>query len=124
MDADAVQALDQGGDIAVNPEGILYMTANSSSGSKYYDLVPRKQTYIANRWQEDVPTYSVVKITDDTFTIDTYRTDTDEKIDSTFTIAKVDETQTDNNTDVQKPAVSQKVNIGSASVTGKNNKSI
>ena len=122
MDADAVQALDQGGDIAVNPEGILYMTANSSSGSKYYDLVPRKQTYIANRWQEDVPTYSVVKITDDTFTIDTYRTDTDEKIDSTFTIAKVDETQTDNNTDVQKPAVSQKVNIASASVTGKTTK--
>lgn len=36
------------------------MTAGSSSGSKYYDLVPRQQTYIAHRWQEDVPTYSVV----------------------------------------------------------------
>ena len=30
------------------------MTGGSSSGSKYYDLVPRKQTYIAARWQEDL----------------------------------------------------------------------
>ncbi|MGM9622561.1 MAG: S-layer homology domain-containing protein, partial [Butyricicoccus porcorum] len=72
-------------------EGILYMTANSSSGSKYYDLVPRMQTYIANRWQEDVPTYSVIDIDDDSFTINTYRTDNDEAIDDTFTIVKTDE---------------------------------
>lgn len=134
MDADAVEAVQQSGDVVVNPEGILYMTASSSSGSKYYDLVSRKQTYVANRWQEDVPTYSVVKITDDTFTIDTYRTDTDEKIDSTFTIAKVDENQNSNqNTDqnskpndsqktdnTQQPAAeAQKVDISGASVTGK-----
>ena len=86
MDKDAVEETD--GEVAVNPEGILYMTANSSSGSKYYDLVPRMQTYIANRWQEDVPTYSVIDIDDDSFTINTYRTDTDEKIDDTFTIVK------------------------------------
>mgnify|MGYP000290870140 CR=1 FL=1 len=65
------------------------MTAGSSSGSKYYDLVPRQQSYIANRWQQDVPTYSVIDITDTTFTINTYRTDTEEKIDETFSIAKV-----------------------------------
>ena len=64
------------------------MTANSSSGSKYYDLVPRMQSYIANRWQEDVPTYSVIDVTDNTFTINTYRTDNDQKIDETFTIKK------------------------------------
>ncbi|MDO4173991.1 MAG: S-layer homology domain-containing protein [Eubacteriales bacterium] len=86
MDKDAVQETD--GEVAVNPDGILYMTANSSSGSKYYDLVPRMQTYIANRWQEDVPTYSVIDIDEDSFTINTYRTDTDEKIDDTFTIVK------------------------------------
>ena len=49
------------------------MTAGSSSGSKYYDLTPRKQTYIASRWQEDVPTYSVVDIDSESFTINTYR---------------------------------------------------
>lgn len=77
-----------GTETAVNPDGILYMTANSSSGSKYYDLTSRMQSYVAGRWQEDIPTYSVVDITDTTFTINTYRTDTNEKIDTQFTIVK------------------------------------
>lgn len=89
MDAAAVETVTTKSDAVINPEGILYMTANSSSGSKYYDLVPRMQTYIANRWQEDVPTYSIVDVTGDTLTINTYRTDTNAKIDETFTIAKV-----------------------------------
>lgn len=93
MDEDAVEQVQKDGETVVNPEGILYMTANSSSGSKYYDLVPRMQTYIAARWQEDVPTYSVIHITDETFTINTYRTDNDEKIDETFTIVKTEKTQ-------------------------------
>lgn len=75
---------------ALNPEGILYMTANSASGSKYYDLVEEKQSYVASRWQMDVPTYSVVKVGTNTFTIDTYRTDTNEKIDDTFSIVKAE----------------------------------
>lgn len=87
MDKDAVEDREKG-ETVVNPDGILYMTANSSSGSKYYDLVPRMQSYIANRWQEDVPTYSVIDVTDNTFTINTYRTDNDQKIDETFTIKK------------------------------------
>lgn len=89
MDANAVEEL-KDDDVAYNPEGILYMTANSSSGSKYYDLVPRMQTYIAGRWQEDVPTYSIIDVTDHTLTINTYRTDNGEKIDDTFTIVKSD----------------------------------
>ena len=44
----------------INPKGILYLTASSSSGSKYYDLTARQQSYIASRWQEDVPTYSLI----------------------------------------------------------------
>ena len=91
MDKNNIEKVNKVGNTVINPEGILYMTANSSSGSKYYDLVARKQSYIASRWQEDVPTYSVVDITDTTFTINTYRTDTDEKIDETFTIAKLED---------------------------------
>lgn len=87
MDQDAIEDTEKG-ETVVNPDGILYMTANSSSGSKYYDLVPRMQSYIANRWQEDVPTYSVIDVTDNTFTINTYRTDNDQKIDESFTIKK------------------------------------
>ncbi|MGM9934931.1 MAG: metallophosphoesterase [Clostridium sp.] len=87
-DRKAVEAT--AGDVnnVVDPEGILYMTANSASGSKYYDLVTRKQSYIASRWQEDVPTYSTIHISDTEFSISTYRTDNGEKIDDTFKITK------------------------------------
>lgn len=88
MDVDAVEAVTTINEQVIDPSGILYMTANSSSGSKYYDLVARQQTYIANRWQEDVPTYSIVEIDDVSFTINTYRTDDNSKIDDTFTIVK------------------------------------
>ena len=87
MDEKTIETVKKQGS-SVNPEGVLYMTAGSSSGSKYYDLVPRQQTYIAHRWQEDVPTYSVVDITENSLTINTYRTDNDEKIDETFSITK------------------------------------
>lgn len=42
MDKDAIEDTEKG-ETVVNPDGILYMTANSSSGSKYYDLVPRSR---------------------------------------------------------------------------------
>lgn len=94
MDANAVEKATEGKDVAIDSEGILYLTAGSSSGSKYYDLVPRQQTYIANRWQEDVPTYTVIDVNETTLTINTYRTDNNEKIDSQFTLVKTaDHTQ-------------------------------
>ena len=108
MDKDAIQQVTKKGTTVFNPTGILYMTAGSSSGSKYYDLVPRQQSYIANRWQQDVPTYSVVDITDTTFTINTYRTDTDEKIDETFSIAKVNESDNNKQTDNKKQPTTAK----------------
>lgn len=72
----------------VDPDGILYITANSASGSKYYDNVPRQQAYIENRWQEDVPTFSSINVDEVSLSISTYRTDTMEKIDETYTIVK------------------------------------
>ena len=72
----------------VDPDGILYITANSASGSKYYDNVPRQQAYIANRWQEDVPTFSTINVDEVSLTISTYRTDDMTKIDETCTIVK------------------------------------
>lgn len=88
FDEDAIQNIDAKSDTVINPDGIMYVTAGSSSGSKYYDLVPRQQSYIVNRWQEDVPTYSVISVNDDALTINTYRSDTNEKIDTSFTISK------------------------------------
>jgi predicted phosphodiesterase len=73
---------------AINPEGTLYMTACSATGSKYYDLYPTQQSYIAARWQGDVPTYSTMDINEVSFTINTFRADNNEKIDSSYTIVK------------------------------------
>ena len=108
MDEKAIETVKKQGSSVINPEGVLYMTAGSSSGSKYYDLVPRQQSYIANRWQQDVPTYSVIDITDTTFTINTYRTDTEEKIDETFSIAKVNESENKNQTENKKQPATEK----------------
>ena len=69
MDADRIT---ETGEYVVDPKGILYLTASSSSGSKYYDLVSRQQSYIAET----------------TMTINTYRTDNDSAIDNTVTIVK------------------------------------
>lgn len=94
----AVESTDT--ETAVNPEGVLYLTAGSASGSKYYDMASRKQSYVAGRWQEDIPTYSVVDITDTTFTVNTYRADTNEKIDTQFTIVKDKNANPDSSGDV------------------------
>jgi hypothetical protein len=75
-------------DKIVKPTGTVYITANSSTGSKYYELINPVQDYVAARWQEWKPTYSVIAINGNQFTIDTYETETGSKIDSTFTIEK------------------------------------
>ena len=125
MDEKAIETVKKQGSSVINPEGVLYMTAGSSSGSKYYDLVPRQQTYIAHRWQEDVPTYSVVDVTENSLTINTYRTDNDEKIDETFSITKSKGDTTSLNAEikasttkpatVKKPTAAKKVVVAKAS---------
>lgn len=74
-----------------DPMGTLYMSANSASGSKFYELIATQQNYIANRSQNWLPTYSVIHMSKTSFSIDTYQvTDAGsaEKIDQTFTINK------------------------------------
>lgn len=72
-----------------DPNGVLYVTANSASGSKYYEIQePNYNNYYeAKKEQDKVPTFSNVSITDKSFTITTYRTDTMAAIDN-YTINK------------------------------------
>lgn len=72
----------------VDPDGILYMTAGSSTGSKYYANVYKQQAYVAERWQENVPTFSTINIDEVSLSISTYRTDNMAKIDETYTVVK------------------------------------
>ena len=43
------------GNTVTNPKGILYMTANSASGSKFYELIAAQQDYVAERSQNWLP---------------------------------------------------------------------
>ena len=75
----------------VNPKGTLYMTANSASGSKFYELISTQQDYIAARSQNWLPSYSVIEMDSNSFSITTYQITDDgkvEAIDDTFTIEK------------------------------------
>lgn len=60
------------GNKVIDPEGTVYMEANSSTGSKFYELIPVQQDYIAERSQTWTPSYSVIDFTETTATITTY----------------------------------------------------
>ena len=72
---------------AVRPEGTLYITANSSSGSKYYRFREIDAAYRAVRWQGGETSYSNIEVTDTAFSITTYKTGSNEVIDA-YTILK------------------------------------
>lgn len=85
----------------VDPEGTVYFEANSSTGSKFYELISAQQDYIAERNQTWTPSYAVIDITETTFTFNVYDAQTNEVLGknldkdsaseqtaSTFTIVK------------------------------------
>lgn len=74
----------------VDPEGTVYMEANSATGSKYYELIPAQQDYIAERSQTWTPSYSVINMTETAVTITTYDADTNKVLEgsSAYTIVK------------------------------------
>ncbi len=60
------------GNRVVDPEGTVYIEANSSTGSKFYELIPAQQDYIAERSQTWTPSYSVIDFSENEATITTY----------------------------------------------------
>lgn len=72
---------------ATNPGGVLYITANSGSGSKTYDCEDQVFPYAAAQNQEHVPNVSKIAVTGDSLTITTYRT-TDMTVVDRFTICR------------------------------------
>lgn len=73
-----------------NPEEgqVLYITANSSSGSKYYDVRNVEFPYAAVTNQEKTPNITKIDITSHSFTVTTYRV-SDMSVVDTFTINRV-----------------------------------
>jgi len=74
----------------VNPQGTLYMTANSATGSKFYELIAQQQNFVAYRNQNWKPSYSVISVDDKNFSIATYSIvdGKPSQIDTTFSIQK------------------------------------
>lgn len=65
----------------VNPDGITYTTANSASGSKYYQFTTGYTDFYSEvKLQLNTPTYSTIHIDQGSLTINTYKTN-----DNTFT---------------------------------------
>ena len=85
---------DEGTDSEVyNPEGILYLTANSASGSKYYELQDGAIAagYAAKYDQSKRRTVTDITVTDSSYTMTTYYAD-DMSVLDTYTIYKTDKT--------------------------------
>ena len=59
--------------VVAGPGGVLYVTANSASGSKYYSLDGKDQPWVSVYNQENVRNYSAVEVTDSAITIKTMR---------------------------------------------------
>jgi hypothetical protein len=66
---------------------VLYVTANSSSGSKHYSIKNQPFAYASVQNQERVPNYSNVEVSDDALTVTTYRSSDSSVVDE-VTIAK------------------------------------
>ncbi|MBR6825983.1 MAG: S-layer homology domain-containing protein [Oscillospiraceae bacterium] len=75
---------------ATNTHGIVYVTANSSSGSKTYDPREEDFPYSAEHHQYDAGELSRIDITENSFSIRTFRTDTMEEVDR-FTLYRTEE---------------------------------
>lgn len=79
----------------VNPKGTVYLEANSATGSKFYNLIASKQDYISERSQTWTPSYSVVTVTGNSFSVKTYDASTRQELagSSSYKIVKKAETQ-------------------------------
>lgn len=57
----------------LDPEGVLYVTANSATGSKYYAIKNQTFEFAAVKTQENVPNISNIEVTKESVNISTYR---------------------------------------------------
>lgn len=87
---------DKVGGKIVNPDGTVYLEANSATGSKFYNLIATQQDYISERSQTWTPSYSVVTVTDNSFSVTVYDATTRQELKgtSTYTIVKEPQKQT------------------------------
>lgn len=63
---------DGNGSSVSDPDGTMYITAGSASGSKYYSFNKTAQYYLAERVSDNTPSFSTLSIDDTSLKIETY----------------------------------------------------
>ncbi|MDI9242924.1 choice-of-anchor I family protein [Fusibacillus kribbianus] len=94
MDGLTAEVTDTVESTVTDPDGILYVTVNSASGSKFYNIKSETFDYAAVQSQEKIPNISNVEVTENSFKITTYRTSDMSEVDS-FTILRSAEEKND-----------------------------
>ncbi|HZK39406.1 MAG TPA: metallophosphoesterase, partial [Clostridia bacterium] len=74
--------------IVSDGQGVVYLCANSASGSKYGGVPDVTPWYAANSSQLRVPAYTVLGFEENTLTINTYRADTLQATDEEYVMHK------------------------------------
>lgn len=103
---------------------VLYLTANSASGSKYYKLNKNfAGNYSAVNDQQNRPSITNVTVTKDTFTVETYYTDQEltEPFD-TFTIKRTSAAADNTGNNTENSEVKTAANTKKAAAAAKNTK--
>ena len=75
-------------DVIKNSEGITYITGGSSTGSKFYKQSKDKSKYIRKIYDKEIPTYTVIRISQDLIDIVTYEVNKNEPVDNKIIIQK------------------------------------
>ncbi len=79
-----------GQELFVNPDGVMYVTFNSGSGSKNYDITQEAFPYTDVQYQNNGRNYSRLSVDGDSLTVTTYNLENNTVTD-TFTITKTTE---------------------------------
>lgn len=77
-------------------QGTVYIEASSASGSNYRSPSENPADYVAAAWQERVPSYTILEFKNSSVLINSYRSDTNEKIDSEYELLKNENREAEN----------------------------
>ncbi len=71
-----------------NPKGIIYITGNSSTGSKFYDKTNKKQDYVKFKYDKERPAFTIINVSKNKIIICTYKVDNGKRIDNKIIVNK------------------------------------
>ena len=75
-------------EIINNPKGIIYITAGTCTGSKFYEPNNKNNKYSKFKYDKEVPTYTIINVSKDKINIITYESNSNTIIDNKIVITK------------------------------------